>query len=542
MIEPCECFADNHYKVKLLCDLEENMTENILKALSHSLVCTEIDYLIVNLNNHSWVPDFDAALFGKLDVRTVHIYNASKIHGNIESGAFNSSLHLNEFIMEPSLTSGAGYVAGQTFTKLNHLKTVSLGNNFAQLKSSSFANLTMLTSLQFSQDSLTHIEEEAISFLRSLKQLDLSHQQLERLPKNAISHCPNLTTVDLSSNSLTEVHQEALTDLRSINLLDLSNNQLTHVGGILQSLDHQDIVVDLSDNGIKYLTEDQFKPFVEKRRNGYIKLDNNPLDCRCDVQWLLSSNLVWSDLFQNATCAIGGELQEVDGFLLTKMCPSKFCPRYDDLVSRYKPKTTVPVPTALENGLLITSSGSYSYELPPSQVSLFLVGGGGYGDKGNVAGSSGFFLSEVISLTGNQSFDVTIGGGGTSGSVNGDPTTVVVDQRVFSAEGGAGNGGDGWSGGGDDGGDGGSNGSSGTKGGRSMGNGQIIPLPSWPDLSPGAGGSPYNREGGGGGGVVIQGRKPTRRHTIDGEGFGAGGGEWDSKGYPGAVFIKVHKN
>ena len=29
------------------------MTENILKALSHSLVCTEIDYLIVNLNNHS---------------------------------------------------------------------------------------------------------------------------------------------------------------------------------------------------------------------------------------------------------------------------------------------------------------------------------------------------------------------------------------------------------------------------------------------------------------------------------------------------------
>lgn len=56
------------------------------------------------------------------------------------------------------------------------------------------------------------------------------------------------------------------------------------MGGILQSLDNQDIVVDLSDNGIKYLTEDQFKPFVEKKRNGYIKLDNNPLDCRCDVQ------------------------------------------------------------------------------------------------------------------------------------------------------------------------------------------------------------------------------------------------------------------
>lgn len=66
------------------------------------------------------------------------------------------------------------------------------------------------------------------------------------------------------------------------------------------------------------------------------------------------------------------------------------------------------------------------------------MGGGGYGDKGNVAGSSGFFFSEVISLTGNQSFDVTIGGGGSVASVNGDPTSVVVNQRVFSAEGGAG--------------------------------------------------------------------------------------------------------
>ena len=75
-----------------------------------------------------------------------------------------------------------------------------------------------------------------------------------------------------------------------------------------------------------------------------------------------------------------------------------------------------------------------------------------------------------------------------------------------------------------------------------MSNGQNIPLPSWPDLSPGTGGSPSNGEGGGGGGVVIQRRKPTRRHSIDGEGFGAGGGEWNSEGYPGAVFIKVNQN
>ena len=66
------------------------------------------------------------------------------------------------------------------------------------------------------------------------------------------------------------------------------------------------------------------------------------------------------------------------------------------------------------------------------------MGGGGYGDYNNVAGSSGFFLSEVISLSGNQSFNITIGRGGSNGSINGEPTTLVVNQRVFSAEGGAG--------------------------------------------------------------------------------------------------------
>ena len=99
-----------------------------------------------------------------------------------------------------------------------------------------------------------------------------------------ISHCPNLTDVDLSSNSLTDVDGEALTDLVNIKFLDLSNNQLEFVGEILQSLDTQEIVVDLAENGMEYLPEDQFKPFIEKKRNGYINLDNNPLDCRCDVQ------------------------------------------------------------------------------------------------------------------------------------------------------------------------------------------------------------------------------------------------------------------
>ena len=105
------------------------------------------------------------------------------------------------------------------------------------------------------------------------------------------------------------------------------------------------------------------------------------------------------------------------------------------------------------------------------------------------------------------------------------------------------NGADGWSGGGDDAnGRGGSNGSSGTKGSNSMDNGQNIALPRRAELAgllAGTGGVGDSADGGGGGGVIIKGQKPSRRNTIDGEGYGAGGGEKNNNGYPGAVFIKV---
>ena len=39
----------------LVCDLQEDLTELILRRVSNSLVCTEIDHLMINLNNNSVV-------------------------------------------------------------------------------------------------------------------------------------------------------------------------------------------------------------------------------------------------------------------------------------------------------------------------------------------------------------------------------------------------------------------------------------------------------------------------------------------------------
>ena len=99
------------------------------------------------------------------------------------------------------------------------------------------------------------------------------------------------------------------------------------------------------------------------------------------------------------------------------------------------------------------------------------------------------------------------------------------------------NGGPGWRGGGDDQyGLGGGNGRS----GNGSSNGSGIPLPDMPELDAGVGGMGDSSDGGGGGGVIIQGQKPPHINTINGEGFGAGGGEKDQHGMPGAVFLKFY--
>jgi len=448
-------------------------------------------------------------------------------------------------VIEDSASNGEGHISGDSFSKLRYLETIKLGNNFAHLKSSSFSNLTKLSTLIISPNSLKTIEDRALSHLPSLKKLDLSHQLLRVVERSFIRNCPNMTDIDLSYNSLELLQDGCFSGIAGLSFLDLSNNQLAFVGSIFEDLVSQDLVVDLSNNLINYIPETEFKPFIEKRRKGFLDFSNNELHCGCKIQWLLTSNLMWNDLFKNTFCANNTiPLEEVDGVLLDKMCPTSSCSLYNNF-ARYKPRVEpILVPDELQSGLLITQSGTHSFKLPSSKIFLFLIGGGGYGDKDNVAGSSGFVSEEIITRgnSGNVSFSVTIGGGGSRRHTDGYPTIVVVDGETFTANGGGGNGEAGWSGGGDNrGGTGGSNGSSGIKDSNSMNNGQNIPLPRIAELVAGAGGPSVSNEGGGGGGVIINGQKPSRRHNGDGEGYGAGGGEWNSDGYPGAVFIKVEQ-
>jgi len=188
---------------------------------------------------------------------------------------------------------------------------------------------------------------------------------------------------------------------------------------------------------------------------------------------------------------------------------------------------------ALTHFLVHKSMNTTVWSDGTATLGVFLVGGGGYGDQGRQAGSSGFFKYQTVNLTASETtVSVQIGQGGKSSSINGGSTTAVVGGQTITANGGGGNRGAGWSWGGDD------NTAGFSNGGGSKGSGESLPnICGTASLTPGAGGVARNGEGGGGGGVIIDGNIPTRRSDMDGEGYGAGGAEMNFDGYPGAALL-----
>ena len=197
--------------------------------------------------------------------------------------------------------------------------------------------------------------------------------------------------------------------------------------------------------------------------------------------------------------------------------------------------------------MIVETSSAHEINIfPGQQVDLFAIGGGG-GASDWYSGSSGFF-ADYVRETEDAKKKITVlieigsrgsggYGGGSTGGLDGGATTVSIDGVVvLRAQGGGGSGRPGWSGGTNNP-PAGFNGASGSSFSEN-GNGEELPeLCGSVFLSPGAAGS--SSDGPGAGGVIVNGQKPTRLDSRDGEGYGAGGGEDNRDGYSGAVLLTI---
>eukprot|EP00092_Neocalanus_flemingeri_P020556 GFUD01022269.1.p1 GENE.GFUD01022269.1~~GFUD01022269.1.p1 ORF type:complete len:511 (+),score=90.91 GFUD01022269.1:17-1549(+) len=339
-IEPCSCKVDEKHEILLICNLDQDMDAELLHRLSNAFACKkEVHLFDINLNGHRWMTDFSPELLGQFKLTKFHLSNFAFIAGDILAGAFNGSLFsLTEFHIETSEEGSnhwnRGVIETGAFSKLQALNKVSLGNSFGKLNTKAFFELPSLQQLTVDNQSISAIESEALYDLPGLKVLNLSNQSITSLPPRAFSNLPNLTELNLSLNMIKQVQDNTFYNLPSLINLDLSKNtKLCHIGNMFSHLRNPNLVVNLAENNVKVLLEDSFKPFIEtvteNNGKGHIDMALTPMQCACDVKWLVTSNFEWTGIIQNSSCNDGSTLEEVDGALLEMLCPPENCPGYD---------------------------------------------------------------------------------------------------------------------------------------------------------------------------------------------------------------------
>ncbi|TSN30214.1 Leucine-rich alpha-2-glycoprotein [Bagarius yarrelli] len=101
------------------------------------------------------------------------------------------------------------------------------GNNLKKIPSALLERLSRLETLHLSQNFLETVPAESLHSLRALERLHLEENKLQSLDAKAFSHNSNLTVLFLQKNKLQTLPATVFHRLHRLQYLDLSENQLT---------------------------------------------------------------------------------------------------------------------------------------------------------------------------------------------------------------------------------------------------------------------------------------------------------------------------
>uniref|UniRef100_A0A8D0LAX9 Toll-like receptor 3 n=1 Tax=Sphenodon punctatus TaxID=8508 RepID=A0A8D0LAX9_SPHPU len=148
-----------------------------------------------------------------------------------------------------------------------------------QLKKLPPANLTkysQLTYLDAGFNSISKLQPELCQNLPQLKVLKLQRNQLHQLPDNIFTYCTKLVELNLGSNII-EIKNDPFRNLKTLNILDVSHNRLssTKLGSQQQLENLQELV--MSENKISVLKKEDLE-FLSNTSLKTFDLSSNPLE------------------------------------------------------------------------------------------------------------------------------------------------------------------------------------------------------------------------------------------------------------------------
>lgn len=205
------------------------------------------------------------------------------------------------FMVDVSNNQFATQLPLNAFVGLNQLQVLHAAHvDLKVLKKSYFSHLKNLKRLDLSGNGIEVVEVDAFTSEYDnnfeLRDIDLSDNQIRRLPANIFMVLRQPEHINLANNRLEKVNEifkfsRDMVQFAPVQLI-LSNNSLRNdhftskTFGHLLSRQHY-IDLDLSHNKLAWLNEAVFGKLVEDSRN-VLRLDHNPIQCtNCRNRWLI---------------------------------------------------------------------------------------------------------------------------------------------------------------------------------------------------------------------------------------------------------------
>ncbi|XP_043929734.1 leucine-rich repeat and fibronectin type-III domain-containing protein 4 [Protopterus annectens] len=163
-------------------------------------------------------------------------------------------------------------IQSYAFADLESLRSLHLDSNrLLEVQDDDFRGMINLQHLILNGNQLTNVSSAAFDdFLLTLEDLDMSYNNLKRIPWEAIQNMVSLHSLNLDHNLLDFIMEGAFTELYRLARLDITSNRLHTLP--------PDAVFSRSQIGVISPT-----PYTS---NIVLSFGGNPLHCNCELLWL----------------------------------------------------------------------------------------------------------------------------------------------------------------------------------------------------------------------------------------------------------------
>ncbi|KAA0723696.1 Leucine-rich repeat and fibronectin type III domain-containing protein 1 [Triplophysa tibetana] len=204
-----------------------------------------------------------------VDRRTVELRLADNFIREVGGADFANMTGLVDLTLSRNTIS---HIRSMTFADLESLRSLHLdGNRLTELGPRDLAGMLNLQHLILNNNQLINISSEAFDdFLLTLEDLDLSYNNLCKVPWDAIQNMASLHTLNLDHNLIDQIDEGSFSELYKLARLDMTSNRLKTLP--------PDQLFARSQTGVISPT-----PY-----NAVINLNfgGNPFHCNCELLWL----------------------------------------------------------------------------------------------------------------------------------------------------------------------------------------------------------------------------------------------------------------